>query len=59
LSEGKGEGYLVQRFDDDEQLVRIWINLLKELELLAVNLVGEYVITNKGREYLQTYNPHW
>ncbi|HEY9386474.1 MAG TPA: hypothetical protein VIP70_05510 [Nitrososphaeraceae archaeon] len=59
MSEGKGEGYLVQRFDDDEQLVRIWINLLKELELLAVNLVGEYVITNKGREYLQTYNPHW
>lgn len=59
LSEGKDEGYLVQRFDNDEQLVRIWINLLTELKLLAVNHVGEYVITNKGREYLQTYNPHW
>jgi hypothetical protein len=59
LSEGKDEGYLVQRFDNDEQLVRIWINLLKDLELIAVNYIGEYVITNKGREYLQTYNPHW
>ena len=59
LSEGKDEGYLVQRFDNDEQLVRIWINLLTELKLLEVNQVGEYVITDKGREYLQTYNPHW
>jgi hypothetical protein len=59
LSEGKDEGYLVQRFDNDEQLVRIWINVLTELKLLAVNDVGEYVITNKGREYLQTYHPHW
>jgi hypothetical protein len=59
LSEGKDEGYLVQRFDNDEQLVRIWINLLTELKLLAVNDVGEYVITNKGREYLQIYHPHW
>jgi len=45
--------------DNDEQLVRIWINVLTELKLLAVNDVGEYVITNKGREYLQTYHPHW
>jgi hypothetical protein len=59
LSEGKDEGYLVQRFDNDEQLVRIWINVLTELKLLAINDVGEYVITNKGREYLQTYHPHW
>jgi DNA-binding PadR family transcriptional regulator len=59
LSEGKDAGYLVQRFDHDEQLVRIWINLLIELKLLAVNQVGEYAITNKGREYLQTYKPHW
>jgi hypothetical protein len=59
LSEGKDEGYLVQRFDNDEQLVRIWINLLTELKLLVVNYVEEYVITNKGREYLQIYNPHW
>ena len=58
LSEGKDEGYLVDRFDNDEQLVRIWMNLLAELKLLMVNVVGEYVITNKGREYLQTYNPH-
>ncbi len=59
LSEVKDEGYLVDRFDNDEQLVRIWMNLLTELKLLMVNVVGEYVITNKGREYLQTYNPHW
>jgi hypothetical protein len=59
LSEGKDEGYLVDRFDNDEQLVRIWMNLLTELKLLMVNVVGEYVITNKGRDYLQTYNPHW
>jgi hypothetical protein len=59
LSEGKDEGYLVDRFDNDEQLVRIWMNLLTELKLLIVNVVGEYVITNKGRDYLQTYNPHW
>jgi hypothetical protein len=30
-----------------------------ELKLLTVNLVREYVITNKGREYLQIYHPHW
>jgi predicted transcriptional regulator len=24
-----------------------------------VNVVGEYVITNKGKDYLQKYNPHW
>jgi len=59
LSEGKDEGYLVDRFDNDDQLVRIWMNLLTELKLLIVNVVGEYVITNKGRDYLQTYNPHW
>jgi hypothetical protein len=59
LSEGKDEGYLIQRFDNDEQLVRIWMNLLIELNLLVVNVVGEYVITNKGKDYLQKYNPHW
>ena len=59
LSEGKDEKYLVDRFDNDEQLVRIWMNLLTELKLLMVNVVGEYVITNKGRDYLQTYNSHW
>ena len=59
LSEGKDEGDLVDRFDNDEQLVRIWMNLLTELKLLMVNVVGECLITNKGREYLQTYNPHW
>jgi hypothetical protein len=59
LSEGKNEEYLIQRFDNDEQLVRIWMNLLTELKLLMVNVVGEYVITNKGKDYLQKYNPHW
>ncbi|MDQ4012848.1 MAG: hypothetical protein M3146_03880 [Thermoproteota archaeon] len=59
LSEGKNEEYLIQRFDNDEQLVRIWMNLLAELKLLVVNVVGEYVITNKGKDYLQKYNPHW
>ena len=34
LSEGKDEGYLVDRFDNDEQLVRIWMNLLTELKFL-------------------------
>ena len=53
LSEGKNEEYLIQRFDNDEQLVRIWMNLLTELRLLVVNVVGEYVITNKGKDYLQ------
>src|SRR5918912_3066823 len=57
LSEGKNEEYLIQRFDNDEQLVRIWMNLLTELKLLMVNVVGEYVITNKGKDYLQKYNP--
>jgi hypothetical protein len=59
LSEGKNEEYLIQRFDNDEQLVKIWMNLLTELKLLVVNVVGEYVITNKGKDYLQKYNPHW
>jgi hypothetical protein len=59
LSEGKNEEFLIQRFDNDEQLVRIWMNLLTELKLLVVNVVGEYVITNKGKDYLQKYNPHW
>jgi hypothetical protein len=59
LSEGKNEEYLIQRFDNDEQLVRIWMNLLTELKLLMVNVVGDYVITNKGKDYLQKYNPHW
>ena len=59
LSEGKNEEYLIQRFDNDEQLVRIWMNLLTELKLLVVNVVGEYAITNKGKDYLQRYNPHW
>lgn len=40
-------------------LIRIWINLLTELKLLLVNHLGEYVITGKGKEYPQTYNPHW
>jgi hypothetical protein len=35
------------------------MNLLTELKLLVVNVVGEYVITNKGKDYLQKYNPHW
>jgi hypothetical protein len=51
LSEGKNEEYLIQRFDNDEQFT--------ELKLLMVNVVGEYVITNKGKDYLQKYNPHW
>ena len=42
LSEGKNEEYLIQRFDNDEQLVRIWMNLLTELKLLVVKLKNSF-----------------
>ena len=48
LSEGKNEEYLIQRFDNDEQLVRIWMNLLTELIEAEYEKTEQFTLIGQG-----------
>jgi hypothetical protein len=64
LSEGQDKAQIIGAFEDDEQLVSIWIQLAKELAWLEsqnqpygyVADSNKWVVSDKGMSWLKTTN---
>ena len=57
ISEGKNEEQIVERFDGDKKLVRIWVETLQQIGFVIENSFNELVITQDGENYLK-YDLH-
>ena len=53
VSEGKNEDQISEIFDDDGQLVKIWIETLIQFHYIAMSSFNELTITSEGQNYLQ------
>ena len=58
VSEGKNEDQIADRFDGDLELVKTWIDALKQIHFVIKNYFDELVITSDGINYLQKFNSH-
>lgn len=58
ISEDKNEEQIAERFDGDTELVKTWIDALKQIHFVVTNYFGELVITSEGEIYLQKFNSH-
>jgi hypothetical protein len=58
ISEGKNIDQITERFDGDNRLVKIWVEVLQEIHFITKNSFNELVITPDGENYLQKFNPH-
>lgn len=56
ISDGMNENQIVERFDGDRKLVRIWIETLNQIRLIAKNSFDELVITPDGENYLREFD---
>lgn len=59
ISEGKNEEQIIKIFNGDKQLVKTWIETLREIHFIAVNFFNETVITPDGKSYLEKFDLHW
>jgi hypothetical protein len=57
ISEGKNEEQIVERFDGDKKLVRIWVETLQQIGFVIENSFNELVVTHDGENYLK-YDLH-
>jgi ribosomal protein S19E (S16A) len=57
ISEGKNEEQIVERFDGDKKLVRIWVETLQQIGFVIKNSFNELVVTQDGENYLK-YDLH-
>lgn len=56
LHEGTSEDKIVSNFDGDAQIVKIWIDFLKDNRWLIKDEVNNrWVLTDKGKEQMISY----
>ena len=58
VSEGRNEEQIVERFDGDTELVKTWMDALKQIHFLVTNYFSELIITSEGESYLHKFNSH-
>jgi hypothetical protein len=58
VSKGKNEKQIAERFDGDTDLVKTWIDALKQIHFLVTNYFGELIITSEGESYLYKFDSH-
>jgi hypothetical protein len=58
VSEGRNEEQIAERFDGDTELVKTWMDALKQIHFLVTNYFGELIITSEGESYLHKFNSH-
>ena len=58
VSEGKNEDQIADRFDGDSELVKTWIDALKQIHFVIKNYFDELIITSDGVNHLQKFNSH-
>jgi abortive infection bacteriophage resistance protein len=58
ISEGKNEDEIAERLGGDTELVKTWLNTLKQIRFVTMNYFDELVITQDGVNYLQKFDAH-
>ena len=58
ISDGKDEEQIVKIFNGDKQLVKTWIETLKEIHFVTMNYFNEIAITPDGKSYLEKFDLH-
>jgi DNA-binding CsgD family transcriptional regulator len=58
ISEGKNEDEIADRCNGDTELVRTWLNTLKQMHFVKINYFDELVIIQDGVNYLEKFNSH-
>ena len=57
IVEGKRKEEIVQRFDDDEQLVSLWLTFLKANDWLEEdhNSSSQLLVTEEGKQWIEGF----
>jgi hypothetical protein len=57
IQEGERKAEIVQRFDDDEQLVSLWLTFLKANDWLEEDhdSISQLVVTEEGKEWIEKF----
>jgi len=55
VSEGKNEDEIAERFDGDKELVKTWVDTLKQVQFIVTNCFDELVVTPDAKNYLEKY----
>ena len=55
ISEGKNEDEIAERFDGDKELVKTWVDTLKQVQFIVTNCFDELVVTPDAKYYLEKY----
>ena len=55
ISEGKNEDEIAERFDGDKELVKTWVDTLKQVQFIVTNCFDELVVTPDAKNYLEKY----
>ena len=58
VSEDKNEDQIADRFDGDLELVKTWIDALKQIHFVIKNYFDELIITSDGVSHLRKFNSH-
>jgi hypothetical protein len=58
ISEGQNENEIAERFDGDTELVKTWVNTLKQMHFVIMNYFDELVITQDGVSYLEKFDSY-
>jgi hypothetical protein len=52
---GKNEEQIAERFDGDTELVKTWMDALKQIHFIITNYFDELVLTPDGKDYLEKF----
>jgi hypothetical protein len=58
ISEGKNVAQIIDRFDGDDRLIKIWVEASQQIHFITKNSFNELVITPDGEQFLQKFNQH-
>ena len=58
LSEGKTKDEIAERFDGDTNLIKNWVDALKQTHFVTRNYFDELVVTPDGKNYLEKFDSH-
>lgn len=56
LNDGQSLAKLIQEFGNDEKIISVWINFLKENHLIKENMqAGRLIVSENGKAWIRRY----
>ena len=56
LNDGEYFEQIIQKFDGDEQLVKLWMSFLLHNKCIQYPLDHKWLITDKGKRWIEKYD---